>query len=386
MWRYKYHSHTSDGVKRGTCLGTDKAQVLADLTRQGHVVIALSRLSFLQQDIPLKRRPNKAELAFFCRQLYFFVETGVPLVQLDLMAQGTKGPLKQEILKLRSGLLKGRSMGASMRTGHFPKLLIDMVEMGEISGQLGQVLKQMERHYEQEAQYQKEWQSLLAYPAFVAVALVSVWVLAMVYLVPSFQVVFENQGLDLPWLTRGVMGASEFIRSFGAVWLGLGVVGVSWYAKRQWEVTGHRWPGVRRWMQVSLGARFAGSMAMMLSAGVAVEQALTLAGGLVSHPGQRRAIERLRQQVGEGTHLSAAVAGGQVFDPMLIQLMTLGEATGTMEAALYKAGEHFQRERSALLQRMKKQADPILTLIMGLFILILMMALMLPTFHLTQSI
>lgn len=342
-------------------------------------------VAFMNQDLT-PTRLNYKELAFFCRQLSFFVGAGISLTQLSQVPSSKK--IEKTFDTLKQQVLAGSSLSTAMSQEQFPHLLCNMVQVGEHTGKLDLSLAKMEHHYDKAYETQRELLGVLMYPALLLMAMVGVAGMSLLYLLPSFALMFSVQGIPLPPLTQFLMDVSEWLQS---PWSWMWMV-VSWMAV--WVPL--KWGGFdglffslsrrKGLARLLVSARMASVMSLMTGAGVPLMTSMDICVDLFKNKHCKTQLATARTQLATGHSLQDSFTQTGLFHPMFISLVKLGEETGNLTDALAKADSYFEKEKTIRLNQLKKTVEPTLTLVMGAVLLVIMLAIMLPTFSAIQVI
>jgi len=232
------------------------------------------------------------------------------------------------------------------------------------------------------------------YPALVALVATGVITLLLIYVVPQVTRVFANTGQTLPWMTRALIAMSDFMRATGWLWaIGLIGGGIAAYVSLRNEAVRRRWhkrqlsiPLVGRLVRGINAARFADTLGILTSSGVPLLASLQSARQVVTNLPMRDAIEDTVRQVREGGSLSRALGRTKLFPPMVVHLIASGEASGKLDTMLIRAAETQSRELENWVKTLTALLEPALILGMGLAVLFIVVAILLPIFEMNQLI
>ena len=339
--------------------------------------------NFLNQDIT-PTRLGKKDLAFFCRQLAFFAEAGVSLTQITEVPSNKK--IEKSFATLKAHVSSGHSLSRSLGQEKFPHLLCTMAQVGEQTGRLDVVLSQMENHYTKAHETQRELLGVLMYPALLLLAMAGVVGISLVYLLPSFTLMFQAQGVSLPPLTQFLIDVSAFLMSPWALVNFVGLVvaialplGLGWLDGLFFKL-----PIVKRFARLLLSARMSAVMALMMASGVPLMRVMDICCALFKNKHAKRQLVTARAQLATGHSVHQSFADTGLFHAMFLSLIKLGEETGNLTDALAKAAQYFEQEKSQRLNQLKKGIEPAITLVMGAVLLVIMLGIMLPTFSVMQ--
>ncbi|NRF71117.1 type II secretion system F family protein [Aquincola sp. S2] len=339
--------------------------------------------------------PVRAEdLLLFSRQLHTLLRAGVPIMQalVGLQESATSERLKQTLQQLRGGLNAGLDLSTSLARHPqvFEGLYVALVRVGESTGRLDEIFLRLFHHLEFELVMRQQIKSALRYPMFVLAAMAIGVAVINVMVIPAFATVFKSFGAELPLATRVLLGASSFSVHYGWTLL-LGGAAGGW-ALRRWIATAAgrlawdrfklRLPLAGPIVRKGMLARFARSFALALRSGVPVEQALGIVAQTVDNQHIAQRIEGMRDSVGHGESILRAAAAAQVFTPVVLQMIAVGEQTGALDELLDQVGELYSQEVQYELKTLGQQIEPILIIGLGLLVLVLALGVFLPVWDL----
>lgn len=404
MGTYSYKAYDKHGnIKKGKIKSNDKEEVIAYLSTNNLYPINIKKLSFINTDIHDLDIVNKhlslskIDLTFFCRQMAFIINSGIPItLGIDTVEkQSSSKLLRKEFLLIRDNILKGSSLSSAMeRSSKFPELLCNMVKIGEESGQLHQIMEQMETHYEKEANTIEDIKSALIYPAFVFIGMILVIVIAIVYLIPNYTLIFLAQDIPLPLPTRVLINVSNFINNYYISIICIIFILIIFLlninknntVKTYKDKLVFKIPILNKLLKLLSSLRFSQSMSIMLEAGVPILKAVSISQNLIKNNEFKRIMEEIYEDLIKGTSLRASMEKVDFFHPMLIAMVSIGEESGNLAETLHKSSAYFTREISTTIRRIKKYVEPTITIILGMILAFTMLAIMLPTFHLANII
>ena len=344
----------------------------------------------------LEPRITLVDLMLFSRQMYTLMKAGVPMLRAlaGLQDSLTNPRLKAVVADLRASLDAGRELSAAMRrhANVFSPFYVNLVRVGESTGQLEAVFLRLYEHLEFEKEVRDRIKSALRYPAFVIVAMVLALAIINIVVIPAFAKVFASYHAELPFVTRIVIGFSEFTVSYWPLMLvavaGAAACFVLWKAtpkgKYQWDRAKLRIPIAGKIILKATLARFARSIALALKSGVPVVQALSTVAGVVENDFIAQRIEQMRDGVerGESVLRTAALAG--IFTPVVMQMIAVGDETGELDDLMHEVAELYEREVDYEVKTLAAQIEPILIVFLGIMVLILALAVFLPMWDLAQ--
>ncbi|MGB3722676.1 MAG: type II secretion system F family protein [Pacificimonas sp.] len=369
-----------------------RAQTLLPLLVTEANETARSRGGFDLGRIRLFRRGamNARALALVTRQLSTLVANDVRVEEaLRTVARQAERPqVRALLLNLRAAILDGRSFASALgdHPAAFPEYYRASIAAGEQSGQLGSVLLSLADFVEARQENRQKVQLALLYPALLALVSLAIITLLLIYVVPDIVRVFVNRGTELPFLTRALILLSDGMSTFGvfaAILAGAGAL----FWKRWLKLPANRlsWHHILATSRLTAGfsrqvnaAQFAGTLATLVEAGVPLTDALATASAVTPNLYIRQSIEAAATQVREGASLSVAAERADVFPPMLVAMIGSGEASGKLGASLARAAADQQRELAAKVAAIVALVEPGVLLLMGGFVLLMVLAILLP--------
>lgn len=346
-----------------------------------------------------KSKPiSRAELAMLTKQVAILVRSGVPIeeavsVLADESSQAhIKAVLQSVVAELRAGLPLSRAIATQAES--FDPLYQGVVSAAEQSGKMGQVLTQLAEFLEKRQALKQKAMGALAYPAMLTGVAFLIVLFLMLYVVPQIARVFQNTKQDLPFSTQFVLGLSHLAVTWGWL-LAIAIALAVWLARRALAKEDVRLRADRTLLHLPLvgplllgfeTARFANTMAMLVSANVPILAALHSARDTLSNAVLRAAIDSTEVRLREGTSLARALGSQGVFSPILIHLIRSGEASGKLGEMLKYGAENAEFESEQKTKIVTSLLEPILILIMGLMVLGIVMAVMQPILEMNSGV
>ena len=348
--------------------------------------------------LSLLRRVSALDLALLTRQLATLVRAGLPLEEalLAVSEQSERPRIKGILLGVRAKVLEGHTLASGLEgfPNAFPHVYRATVAAGEQAGMLDSVLERLADYTESRHALRQKVSHALIYPTVLTGLALAIVVLMLVYVVPKVVGVFETTGQTLPFLTRVLIGLSTFLQNWW--WLVLGVIVIGAVAVNRLLSRENIRRGYHRRLlslpvfgRVSRGintARFTRTLSILTSSGVPVLEALRIGGSVVTSLPMRDAVEEATVRVREGGAIGRALSLSKLFPPMSIHLISSGEASGELDAMLERAASHQENEMDSLLGTMLSILEPALIILMGLIVLAIVLAILLPIFQMNQLI
>lgn len=346
----------------------------------------------------LTRGISGLDLALVTRQLATLVRAGLPLDEalLAVSEHSEKARLKSIILGVRAKVVEGHSLASGLdEFPHaFPPVYRATVSAGEQAGQLDAVLERLADYTESRHGLRQKITQAMIYPIVLTSIALFIVTLMLVYVVPKVVNVFETTGQKLPVMTRALIALSSFLQHYGwavVVAIVLAVIAAR-RALRQESVRRrvHWWllraPIIGRVTRGLNTARFTRTLSILTSSGVPALDALRISASVVANLPMRTAVEEAAVRVREGGAIGRALSQSKLFPPMSIHLISSGEASGELDSMLERAASHQENEMDGLLATMLSVLEPLLIVIMGLMVLSIVMAILLPIFQINQLV
>jgi len=344
------------------------------------------------------RRMSGTDLALLTRQFATLAHAGLTIEEcLNALIEQTESAGTRRILAaVRARVIEGQSLAKSL--GAFPQAFPDiycaLIDAGEQSGHLGEVLERLAEYTENRMVLRQKVALAFIYPALVTIVAVLVVALLLVYVVPQVTRVFADTGQALPLVTRALIGISDGVRAGSYFWIA-GLVAVVVGARqamrrpdlrRRWHAMLLRLPMVGRLVRGIDAARFANTLGILTSSGIPLLNALQYAVRVVTNLPMRDAVEAALRQVREGTGLARALGQTKLFPPMVVHLIASGEASGQLDTMLRRAADTQTRELESWVKALTALLEPVMILVMGVIVLFIVVAILLPIFEMNQMI
>ena len=343
-------------------------------------------------------KPKTADLVLFARQMYSITKSGLPLLRgLRGLAESTHNPaLREALYDILQSLESGRDLASSMARHPqiFPALFLSIVRVGESTGTLDKSFLRLCDYLSQDQDVQDRVKSAIRYPLMVMGAIGIAIAVITIFVIPSFAPLFRSLGNDIPWPTRVIMGMSGFARDHGVILIAGLVAG--FFAARYYIRTE---PGRYRWDRLKLGvpvlgellhqailSRIMRSLSISLDAGLPMIQALTLLSRSAGNVYLAERVIRLRDAVERGDSLSHAAAAADIFPPLVLQMVAVGEETGELTRLLEEVAGFYQREVDYRLRNLTALIEPLLIVMVGAMVLVLALAVFLPLWNMIGKV
>ena len=335
-------------------------------------------------------RVTLLDVMLFSRQMYTLLKSGVPMLRAlaGLQESAINPVLRNVVADLRVSLDAGRELSAAMRRHPdvFSAFYVSLVQVGETTGQLDEAFSRLFGYLEFEREVRERIKTALRYPIIVVLVISAAVAIVNFAVIPAFAKIFEASKVELPILTRVLIGTSQFFLAYWPLLLGALVLAIVAFV----SYTGTE-PGKYHWDRVKLRipiagsiilkatlARFARAFAIASRAGVPIVQSLTVVATVVDNAFLARRIEQMREGVERGESVLRTAVTTGVFTPVVLQMIAVGEETGELDDLLSEVADMYEREVDHEIKNLSTNVEPIITIALGVLVLILALGVFLP--------
>ena len=378
---------------KGKSLANDEAAVRADLRRQGVVPTRIRKQS--KGLFAGGGKITTGDIALFSRQLATMLAAGIPLVQaFEIVGNGHENAAMQKLILDVKADVEGGSALAEALAKHplyFDDLFVNLVEAGEQAGALESLLEKVATYKEKTEAIKKKIKKALTYPAAVLAVAFIVTTILLIFVIPSFEDLFKGFGADLPTFTRMVIDLSAFVRTQG-VYLAMligGAVGTFLYFKKRSRKFRHfldrlmlKMPVVGPILQKASIARYARTLSTMFAAGVPLVEAMESVAGATGNIVYEEGVLTMRDEVATGQRLQQAMENTGLFPNMVIQMIAVGEESGSLDEMSAKVADFFEADVDDAVDNLSSLLEPMIMAILGVLVGGLVVAMYLPIFKL----
>jgi general secretion pathway protein F len=403
MGAFEYVAVDASGRERKGLIEGDTARQVRQLLREQQLlpmsVAEVARTEAKRTStFGLRRGISAMELSLLTQQLATLVRSGLPLEEslLAVSQQSERPRIKSILLGVRARVMEGHTLadGFAEFPQVFPEIYRATVAAGEQSGRLDAVLERLADYTENRQVIRQKINSALIYPIVLTVMCFLIVSVLLVFVVPKVVGVFENAQRDLPIATRILIGSSDFARDYGIyVLIVLGFAGwllYRWLGNPGPRRSFHRWqlrlPLVGRLVRGFNTARFTRTLSILTASAVPVLESLRIAAEVVTNVPMREAVEEASARIREGSPIGKSLGASRLFPPMTIHLISSGETSGELETMLDRAATNQERELDGLIGALLGLLGPALIVFMGLIVMGIVFALLLPIFRLNELV
>lgn len=377
---------------KGRSVAASEQALKLDLRRQGVVATRIKKQS---QAFRSGGKVNAEDISVFSRQLATMLAAGIPLVQaFEIVGAGHEKPAMQQlILAVKADVEGGTTLHESLARHplYFDDLFVNLVEAGEQAGALETLLDKVATYKEKAEAVKKKVKKALFYPAAVVAVAIVVTVILLLFVIPQFEDLFKGFGADLPAFTLMVINLSKFIQHDGiliAIVLAGGVWAFLYFYKRSRKMREFldrmalKIPIIGPILNKAAIARFARTLSTMFAAGVPLVEALESVAGATGNIVYENAVLAMRDEVATGQRLQRAMENTGRFPNMVVQMIAVGEESGSLDAMAGKVAKFYEDDVDAAVDSMSSLLEPLIMAILGVLVGGLVIAMYLPIFKL----
>ena len=336
------------------------------------------------------------EIASFCGQVSLILQAGIPLYDgMETLVESVDDKKTKDIFrKLADDVIEtGKLYEAVKNAGFFPSYMVNMINIGEESGKLDEVLRSLSIYYEREAKIKKSIKAAVTYPILLVIMMASVIALLVTKVLPIFEKVFKNMGTDISKMGKSVMNAGLAVGNVAFIITGIvllviivvyvaSLIGYSEKIKR----ISFKMPVLKNLSRKISSGRFASVLSMMISSGYSLEKALELASGIVTDVVAREKIEKCCELLKEGKSFPEALEEIKMFDGMQNRMISVGFKAGQLDAVMEKMTQVYEDEVNTSIERLLSYIEPTLVAILSVIIGGILVSVMLPLTSIMSSI
>jgi type IV pilus assembly protein PilC len=398
---FKYKGISRDGQEiSGIIKAYDEYEAVANIRETCRIVTKIEEIpeSAAGAARAGKHRFKEKELALICSQFAIIIKSGLPIVECVRMvaAQAKNKEVRKLLYSVADDVEGGYSLAQSFESNGktLPITFIETVRAGELSGTLEESFDRMHKYFDKTAKTKAKIVSTLTYPVMVIIMAIIVFVIIMVKAVPMFIEAFSDLGSDLPAITRGMIAASNFIRGYWWVFILLAAVIAALRfiliknestRRKIAEYKLSRSP-LKHLNLMNSSSQFANTMSTMLTSGLNVIRALEITSAVVSNFVVGEAVSNVKRSVEQGRSLAESMSDYSCFPPMLTEMTGVGEKSGSMEETLSIVGDYYDNEVEIFTTRFLAILEPVITIFLAVFVVILLLSIYLPMFSMYDSV
>lgn len=401
--RYKYKAKKLSGeVIEGVLEADNQKLVIGKLQKMQVFPISVKAMGGgkgLNSEVSFNslRRVSSRDVTTFSRQISDLLRAGLPLVRcLDVITQQTSNPKMTDIIKsVNSDVSGGTALADSLKKHPriFNSLYCSMVRAGELGGMLDEVMERLANFLESEQETRSKVISALTYPAFMVLVCFFVLIVLFTVVVPKFMVMFNDSDVDLPISTELLIALNNFVTNYWWTFIVGIVVGGFMFkkyietdaGKLQFDKIKLALPLVGDLIRKREIAKFARTLGTLLANGVTILKALAITEQVISNKILKNDIEKFAENIKEGEKLSTRMEESELFPPVAVNMVAVGEETGNLETTLQRVADTFETETERVIKTLTSIIEPVMIVVMAVIVGFIVFAMIMPIFTISQS-
>lgn len=394
MGKFKYRAMNPDSQKvEGQFEASSKEEVIQFIASNGLYPLMIEELAESASfEIKFTGKVKLKDIAIFCRQFYTMLNAGVPILEClgILRSQTINTKLRRAVIDTEEAVKRGEVLSESMKKHPkvFPPLLITLIEAGEASGRLEEIMLRMSNYYEKENKINSKVKNSMIYPIILGLVSIGAIVFILTYVMPTFVGIFKQTGTELPWTTKFLLWVSDsIINNWIMILVGILVLGISLKyfsttesGKIVFSKLKLSFPIVKNLTQKIIVSQFTRTLSTLISSGLPLIECLNIVTGVVRNKIAEDALNNVTERVSRGEELYASIRETGIFPSMLYSMIKIGEETGSLDSILNKTADFYDDELDAQIQTVVALMEPLLIVFMGISIGFIVISIMLPLF------
>ncbi len=398
VWVYEAKTKAGES-RRGEMEAADQESVESRLRQLGLQPTKVKRKPMeFHISLPGLGGVNQKDLVIFTRTFATMIDAGLPLVQcLDILANQSENPAMRSVLLQVKTKVEGGATFADSLKDHpkvFNELYVQLVAAGEIGGILDTILNRLAAYIEKNEKLKRRVKGAMTYPALVMVAGVGITAILLLKVIPVFEKMFKDFGGTLPGPTQFVIDLSNWTQKYILVLVGVTIAVVMGFraflanakGRKMWDSFVLKTPIFGDLVRKVAVARFTRTLGTMISSGVPILDALDVVGKTAGNKTVEAAIQYVRTKISEGKTIAAPLMETNVFPPMVVQMIGVGEATGAMDQMLNKIADFYDDEVDVAISSLTSMLEPLIMIFLGGGVGMFLIAMYLPIFSLAGNI
>ncbi len=372
--------------------------VISGLLREHYCILEVKEIkSNPAIHLVLFKSVGSGDLVMMTRMLATMLAAGLPIIRaFSILHQQTHNKtLKKILMSIRNSIERGSALHEAL--AQYPKtfspVYINMVKAGELGGALEQVLSRLAEHLEREREIKNKVVTASIYPALILIFTTLTVIFILIFVMPTFIGLFESVGADLPLPTKILIAFSVFLRN-NLLYLLLIAIGLVYITKRIGHLPKGRYyldhlylklPVIGRLNSQILESRFARTIGTLINAGIPILEAMEIVEGVVVNAYVLKALVQARENISEGQSIALPLQASGIFEPMLTQMISVGEETGALDEMLAKMSDYYDQEVMHTVEKAMVAIEPLLILGIAMLIGWVVIATLLPIFELVGT-
>jgi len=379
-----------------------RGEIVNLIRSKGHTPVSVTVEEEKGKDIMqveiFQKKVKVNDISIFCKQLHTMLNAGMPLLtSLDVLGAQTENKrLAGTVKSMATQVQKGDVLSTAMRQHKkiFPSLLVNMIEAGELTGNLDNVLLKMSEHYTKENKINSKIKGAMMYPMILGILVVVVVVFMLTFVLPTFMTMFTDSGTPLPLPTRILLAISGALTTYWYLFVG-GIIAImifmnrvlsSTEGKRVFHSIQLKTPVIKTSIAKIATSRFTRTLSTLLASGIPIIQALETSASVTGNQVVIDGIQTVTDDIKKGIVLSTLLKKVGVFPPMMISMVNIGEESGALEEMLSKTADYYDEELDVAIAKMIAILEPLMIVVMALVIGFIVISMILPMFDMYGTI
>lgn len=404
MQTFQYVAKDWNGeTSEGRCSAANRSEALEKLRAQDLFVISIREQSAAQRiglsgfSFKRKSKPKSRDFMVFCRQFTTMLQAGITVLQVlkTLAEQSENEALREKLGEITLDVERGSDLAGAMKKhgDFFPEIITSMVEVGEAGGLLDTVMERLSDHFERQHDMEAKIRSATTYPLVISVFAIGVLFMMMFFVLPRFATMFEPMGIEMPALTRALLGFANLLTRFWYLGLALLILliflGRRYFKTEEGRLLKDRFslkaPVFGAVYTKMLTARFTRTLATLLSSGVTLVSALELVEAVVGNRVLSEVLAKTGQAIRRGQNISQPLGASGVFPPMMVRMVDIGEESGSLDEMLSRTADFYEADVTYFLDRLATIIEPLLLIVIGVVVALLLLSIFTPLLKMYQS-
>ncbi|UJF14836.1 type II secretion system F family protein [Jeotgalibaca sp. MA1X17-3] len=396
---FAYKAKTKEGkTMKGKIDSVNKKEALSQLRMMDLIVYQVEPLnSLLNKEINLRSSLKMKDLIIFLRQFSSLINAGILLVDaLDLLSEQTSNLLLKETLEeVASEIKEGTALSDAMKKYPkvFPELLFHMIHSAEISGQLEEVLDQMATYYEKQYRIKQKVSTAMTYPLVVGGLALLIMTFLLIFIVPIFSDLFASMDQELPAITQFVMSLSTWFQTYWWLFfLSIALVVLLLIRLSKEEKVAYYFdylqlkiPVIGTFIQKALLARMTQTLSSLINSSVPILQAIEVTSQVVGNRVVEKVLLEAKKEVEQGESLAKPMENHWFFPALIIQMIQVGETSGSLDDMLKKVSEFYDQEVQEASEKFQALIEPLLIIFLSVVVGLIVLSIVIPMFSMFES-
>ena len=377
----------------GELNAADSRDAQNELIKREIEIVSLERRRMILRLPSARKKIPPQAILLFTRYLATLIAAGMPIMQsLEIISRDQENARMQEfVVALKANVSGGKTLGESFSQypEYFSPLYCNLIKIGEKSGMLEKILVSLADYIEKSENLKRKVRKAMIYPAAIVTVAMLVSFILLFFVVPRFQDIFKSFGVQLPYFTRVVIGFSHFLRSYWWLMAGCIIGLIAWYRHLKRTNVAFRekmdeillrtfiiGPILRK----AIIARYTRTFAITLNAGMPLVEAMTSMADIMGNSVYSKAIMQIGSEVSHGNQLNTAMRATQLFPNLAVQMIAVGEASGSLSSMLIKVADYYEADVNEMVDNLSSLLEPIIMVVLGVIVGGFIIAMYLPIF------